>query len=287
MGETEGERMSQSIPTVDPYWLLDEYDGLLIDAYGVLVHASGSVPGAGRFLEAIHSRGVPYRIITNDASRLEVTTARSYEKRGISVAPEAIITAGSLISSYIDENSLVGAKILVLGSDDSLEYVRRAGAEPLLPDGESLVDGIVVADEAFEPFLQGLDLALTQLMKSYDMGRDVELICPNPDALYPASPTRFGFASGSFAALFEHAIESRLGERRSFARLGKPFAPMYRKAVSELPGGRYAALGDQLPTDIKGARDFGLDAYLSLHGVATRAHAEAARMKPTGILAEF
>lgn len=276
-----------TIPTIDPDELFELYDGLLIDAYGVLVHSQGAVPGAAAFLKELERRSMAYRIITNDASRLETTTSATYAARGIEIPAEKIITAGSLVDDYIGDHGLEGARLIVLGPADSHEYVRRAGASPVEPDGTNEIDGIVVADEAFEPFLQGLDLALSQVMKSLDAGRDLHLICPNPDALYPASAELFGFAAGSFAAMFEHAIEARLGEKLRFARLGKPYSPIYEKGMAGLPDGRHAVLGDQLATDIRGAVNFGLDAYLSLHGVATREHAEASSVKPTAFLGEF
>ena len=53
--------------------LFDRYDGMLLDAYGVLVDASGALPEAPSLIAALHRRQMPYAIVTNDASRSVAT----------------------------------------------------------------------------------------------------------------------------------------------------------------------------------------------------------------------
>ena len=53
--------------------LLERYDGLLIDAYGVLVDGRGLLPSAAALLAELGRRGTPFAIVTNDASRSPAT----------------------------------------------------------------------------------------------------------------------------------------------------------------------------------------------------------------------
>jgi ribonucleotide monophosphatase NagD (HAD superfamily) len=53
--------------------LLDRFDGVLLDAYGVLVDSGGVLPGARELIDELARRALPYAIVTNDASRSPAT----------------------------------------------------------------------------------------------------------------------------------------------------------------------------------------------------------------------
>ena len=61
------------IPETDIETLIERYDTLLFDAYGVLVHAAGAMPGARALVQRLNRK--PYCVITNDASKLPETAA--------------------------------------------------------------------------------------------------------------------------------------------------------------------------------------------------------------------
>lgn len=247
--------------------LFTRYDALLIDAYGVLVHSTGAFGGAKAFVGALHEREMPYVIITNDASRLPESCARKYRDDGLGIDAADVITSGSLLADYFADNDLEGARCLVLGPPDSLRYAERAGGVPVDVDNGDF-DVLVIGDEAGYDFVPTVDQALTILFRKLDRGESVELVVPNPDLIYQRSESSFGFTSGSVARLFEGALDARYpGSQYRFERLGKPFAPMYEKAVERLGTRRCAVLGDQLETDIRGANDFGLDSILVATGL--------------------
>ena len=63
---------------ITPDELLERYDGLLLDAYGVLMTEAGPLPGARGFIDRLHRLDMPFCILTNDAAKLPATkTARS------------------------------------------------------------------------------------------------------------------------------------------------------------------------------------------------------------------
>ena len=55
--------------------LIDRYQVLLLDAFGVLVHSSGTLAGAAELITELNRSAKPYYILTNDASRLPATAA--------------------------------------------------------------------------------------------------------------------------------------------------------------------------------------------------------------------
>lgn len=212
--------------------LFDCYDALLIDAFGVLVHSEGAFSGAASFVKRLDDERMPYVIITNDASRLPETCAQKYRRDGLDIPVERIVTSGSLVTDYIEDHDLQGARALVLGTRDSKAYAERAGAT-LVEASDGDFDVLIVGDESGYDFIPAVDEALTTLFHKLDAGDDFHLVLPNPDLIYQRSENSYGFASGSIAALFERALAARYpGEDLSFERLGKPFAPMFEEAVA-------------------------------------------------------
>jgi HAD superfamily hydrolase (TIGR01450 family) len=245
---------------------------MLIDAYGVLVHTNGAFPGAQAFMERLDAEAVPYVIITNDASRLPESCAQKYRRDGLDIPAEKIVTSGSLVIDYFDARDLDGASCLVLGPADSKRYAERAGAKLVdVDDGDFEV--LIIGDQAGYDFVPAVDQTLTTLFRKIDRGDAFDLLVPNPDLIYQRSEDSYGFTCGSIAQLFENAIRARFpGCNLCFERLGKPYAPMFQEAVDRLGTGRFAVLGDQLETDIKGANDFGLDSVLVATGLTDLDH---------------
>lgn len=256
-----------NIPDITTDELVERYKTLLLDAYGVLVHSTGPMPGAAAFVDRLNGSGKPYYLLTNDASRLPSTLARRLHGFGLAIPEDRLITAGGLLARYFAEQGLTGARCVVLGPEDSRRYVEEAGGCPV-PAAEAY-EVLVVADEVGFPFFDTVDAALTGLFRSLEAGRSVRLLLPNPDVIYPKGGTGFGFASGGVAAMFEAALRGRYPDRTDlgFVRLGKPAAAMFAEARRRSETGSLVMVGDQLETDIAGARAAGIDAVWITTGV--------------------
>lgn len=252
--------------------LLDQYQVLLLDAYGVLVSGRGPLPGATELIQYLELQQFPYFVLTNDASKLPETGSARYHRMGLPLPAERIITSGSLLTGYFRQNGLTGANVLTLGTTDSVAYVQRAGGVPVdFSAPAEAIDVIVVCDEAGYPFLEGLDRTLTVLYARMDAGLKTQLILPNPDLVYPVGGSDFGFAAGAIAMILEAAARLRDPKQAlTFARLGKPFPAIFDAAKSRSGTDRMVMVGDQLQTDIKGAKAAGLAAAL-IEGGVTRA----------------
>jgi len=248
--------------------LIERYDGVLLDAYGVLVHGDGIMPGAREAVEALRKAGKPFCLVTNDASTLPQTAAARYRRLGLPLRPEQIISSGLLLKPWFQKHGLDGARCAVLGPADSERYVQLAGGR-LVPV-EAGFDVLVVGDETGYPFLPTVDAALSSLFRQLDKGRNVRLIVPNPDLIYP-SGDGFGLAAGSIALMFEAALERRYprADDLRFARLGKPEPHLYEEAIERLGSRNVVMIGDQLETDIAGANAAGIDSVLLATGVST------------------
>jgi HAD superfamily hydrolase (TIGR01450 family) len=268
--------------------LLDRYDGILLDVYGVLTNAHGALPGARELLTELARRGKPYAIVTNDASRAQTTYVERFASFGLTVAADRIVTSGSLVPAHMRERGLAGARCAVLGTADSLAYVRAGGGElvQLAPGVD--IDAHIVCDDAGYEFLAGLELALSAAVRAIEAGRTPALVLPNPDLVYPKSAGELGFTAGAIALLIETVLARRFPRLAPrFDRLGKPEPHLFLEA-SRLLGiapARLVMVGDQLETDIAGARSAGVDAAL-LAGVSSWEHARGnAHVTPHYLLA--
>lgn len=258
--------------------LLGHYGGVLLDAYGVLVDARGALPGAVELIAALTARAIPYAVVTNDASRAQDTYAKRFASFGLTIPAERIVTSGSLLPGFLRARGLAGARTAVLGTDDSRAYITAGGAVPLPLVAGMEIDALAVCDDDGFPFLLGIELATSAVVRALDAGRAPVLVLPNPDLVYPKGDGELGFTAGAIAMLIEAVLERRFPALQlRFARLGKPEPHLFAHAAGllGLPPHRLVMIGDQLETDIAGARAAGIDAAL-LAGVSRWEHARGA-----------
>jgi 4-nitrophenyl phosphatase len=248
--------------------LLDRYAGVMLDVFGVLIDASGPLPGSRELLTELERRGMPFAIVTNDASRSTATYANKFADLGLGVDAERFVTSGGLLPGYVRNQGLAGARMCVLGTADSLEYVRAGGAVPVKLAAGIEIDALAVCDDDGFPFLSGIEHALSAVVRAIDSGRRPPLILPNPDLVYPKGSGELGFTAGAIALLIEAALARRFpAERFVFTRLGKPEPHLFVEAARRLEVTPLVMIGDQIETDIVGARAAGIDSAL-LSGVS-------------------
>jgi HAD superfamily hydrolase (TIGR01450 family) len=259
----------ESIPEISIEALMQQYAVLLLDAYGVLVHSAGALPGAVDLIQRLNQLWKPYYILTNDASKLPTTAATRYQGYGLALDADRMITSGALLTGYFATHHLMGAHCAVLGPADSIRYVEDAGGRIVSP--ADTFEVLVMADESGFPFLETVDAALTSLCRALDRQQDVHLVLPNPDLIYPSANQ--GFGAGSIAGMFEAALRVRYPQRTDlrFTRLGKPHAALFAEALRRSGTRDMVMIGDQFETDIQGARAFGLDAVWVGTGVTAGA----------------
>ena len=248
--------------------LIARYPVLLLDAYGVLVNSSGALPDAAGLIDELNRTGKAYYLLTNDASKLPQTAATRFQDYGLKIIPERIITSGGLLKNFFKTYNLSGARCAVLGPKDSAQYVRDAGGEVV--SASKGFDVVVIGDEAGFPFVDTVDMVVTELFHKIERQEPFSLVLPNPDLIYPKAGQGFGIASGSIALIIEAALQLRYPGRPElcFKRLGKPNAEIFQEALRRSGTQNMVMIGDQLETDIRGASAFGLDSVLVGTGIA-------------------
>lgn len=256
--------------------LFDTYDAILIDAYGVLVDASGPLPGADAFVASLNAHKPNYYILTNDASRLPEHISERFKGFGLPVETSRIISSGGLLTPYFEANKLHGKRCIVLGNPDAVAYTEQAGGKVVEATADSDADVLVIADDRGYRFLDTLEAVLTLAMRRLDAGKPLHMVLCNPDLVYPKAGNAYGLTSGSVALILESALATRHGGpgRPRCVGLGKPFAPIFEAAFARTKTRNMVLIGDQLSTDILGAKGYGISSVLVGSGM-TRVTAQS------------
>ena len=74
------------IPKTTIQTLIQQYDVLLLDAYGVLVNQKEALPGAIGFIQHLNQIKKPYLILTNGSSSPITKMASRYQEKGLSIS---------------------------------------------------------------------------------------------------------------------------------------------------------------------------------------------------------
>jgi HAD superfamily hydrolase (TIGR01459 family) len=263
--------------------LLDRYDAILLDAYGVLVNLDGALPGAAGWIDELNRRGKPYWLVSNTAARLPESAAVRYQGFGLAIPAEHILSSGMLLTPYFARHDLVGRRIRLLGPADSVRYAELAGG--VVVDAGEDFDALVVADQAGFDFVAAVDEVLSRLFMKIDAGQSAPLILPNPDLVYPTAQG-CGITSGAVALMIEAALQRRYPDRTDlrFVGLGKPHPDLFEEAIRRVGSRNVLMVGDQLETDILGANRVGIDSALVPGGITGNRYGSA-DARPTYVLA--
>jgi HAD superfamily hydrolase (TIGR01450 family) len=237
---------------------VDQYDVALCDVWGVLHNGVDVFPGAGEALSAAREKGLTVVLITN-SPRPSPGVISQLKAMGVpDTAYDRIVTSGDVTRKLIAEGP---KKVFLLGPERDL---------PLM-DGLDVT--VVGADEADSIVCTGLFDDETEVPEDFHdllvafQKRTVPLICANPDLIVERGHKMIPCA-GAVAAYYQ-----QLGGETRVA--GKPHTPIYQAAFAaarEVRGGeidkaRVIAIGDGMPTDVKGAVDAGLDLLYVAGGI--------------------
>ncbi|HEY9535797.1 MAG TPA: HAD-IIA family hydrolase [Mucilaginibacter sp.] len=266
--------------------IVDKYNIIFFDAFGVLKNYHGLVPDIEKTFEYLKEQNKEYYIVTNDASRSPVQLASSYHKMGLhAITPDRIISSGMLTKEYLYLKVYDGI-VAYLGTESSAHYIESLGLHPMPVSGVNdgnidKVNALLFLDDEGFDWATDLNIAVNLLRK-----RTIPAIVANTDDAYPATVNDVSIAIGGLANM----IESIVG--KSFIRFGKPDSQMFMFAYDLIREYRpiskkeIVMVGDTLHTDILGGNKFGFDTVLVLSG-NTLPHDVNTRINSTGIVPTY
>jgi HAD superfamily hydrolase (TIGR01459 family) len=240
--------------------LIEDYDGFIVDLWGVVHDGARLYDGIIDVLATIHKQNKPLIFLSNAPRRQDYSLVRLRELGVKDIFYRSIITSGETTLHYAEAH-YAGQGLYYLGPesdepwgekqqmlrDSSLNYTNLARASAILCIGHHY-------DNQPMSELQPI-LAEAKTL-------NLPLLCANPDRFII---TRDGWECRCAGDIAD-AYEALGGEVRYF---GKPYPRVYENALEQLalPANRILAVGDNPDTDIAGAAAMGIDSLLLTQGV--------------------
>lgn len=220
--------------------IADEVSVFVFDAFGVLNVGETAIPGANDRLCELRARGCHLRILTNAASYDHRGAVEKFNRLGLSVLPDEIVTSRQAAINDLAPRvwGVVAAPEDTFG--DINERLVRLGDNPAHYDD---IDGVLLLSSS------GWHEDRQQLLKDSLLSHPKPVVVANPDLVAPRDDG-FSLEPGHFAHLL---MDAGVESVRFF---GKPFTEVYELIESSLPPVAPADIvmcGDTLHTDILGA----------------------------------
>jgi len=225
------------------------YELILSDVWGVMHNGVDAFPAACTALEEARKAGLTVVLITN-SPRPAPGVIDQLRVLGVpDSAYDRIVTSGDVTRKLIAEGP---KNVFLLGPERDMPLFEGLDVNVTgEADAEAIVCTGFFDDEKEVP--EDYHDMLVRFV-----GKGAPLICANPDLVVERGH-RIIPCAGAVAAYFE-----QLGGSTRIA--GKPHSPIYEAALAaarevrgEIDLAKVIAVGDGMPTDVKGALSYGLD----------------------------
>jgi HAD superfamily hydrolase (TIGR01459 family) len=235
--------------------LMDRYDVLLCDVWGVLHNGVDSFVAASKALARAKAAGLTVILITNAPRRFDSVATQIHGLGVPENAYDRIVTSGDVTRELIRN---APRKVFHLGPERDETLYDGLDVE-LVEEREA---DVVVCTGYFDDETE-TPADYAEMLTRF-RSRDLPFICANPDIVVERGD-RLIWCAGALARDY-----GQLGGRTLIA--GKPHRPIYEASIAaaeEVRGqpvdlGRVIAIGDGMLTDVKGADLFGIDVlYIS------------------------
>ncbi|MGX5851714.1 HAD-IA family hydrolase [Mesorhizobium sp. PL10] len=252
-----------------PQTLADCYDAILFDATGVLVSGNDALPGAADILARLNASGQPFYIVTNISSGSDQTIFSRLRGAGLPIPTvDSIVSAGGVARLRVLEELAAGRLVSYLGSPQAAHDV--FGKHPNLCGAETAetFDTLVVLDDEGFDFKRAADRILSVFHRRLiETGEMPGMIAANADIIYPSNDGSLIFGPGIIGPMLEAGLAPFGALPIPVEFMGKPGKAIFEECIARAGADRLLMVGDQLDTDIKGAKAAGLDSLLLSTGL--------------------
>ncbi|HET6250457.1 MAG TPA: HAD-IIA family hydrolase [Tepidisphaeraceae bacterium] len=237
----------------------DLFDAVLLDLDGTVYHEEHALPGAVGLVDRLRAERRKFACLTNSTSSPQ-RIAERLNRMGISIDPDHVYTAAAATADYVMEQF----------GHSGPPRVFNLSTEGIAEMLEGKVKWVASEDEACDAVICGVPLNVfatepRQRTAMLLLRKGAALVAICADRVYP-SPRGLEFGVGAMAAMLSYAA----GVPPIFC--GKPeklFFDELCHRVGVKPE-RCVLIGDNLESDIAGAKGVGMKTILTLTGVATR-----------------
>ena len=214
-------------------------EGFLFDLDGTVYEEDQAIPGAAETIEELRRRGIPFRFTTNTTRRPRTALAERLRAMGIPARAEEILSAPAAAARWLWDRGVRRAQLLLAAAT----FEEFAGFEIVDTNPQVVVVGDLgeawtfpLLDQAFRNLMEGAELVAIQRNR------------------YWHTEGRLSLDAGPFVAALEY------GSGKTATLVGKPSPAFFEAAAKKLalPPERIAVVGDDLESDVAGARAVGM-----------------------------
>ncbi|MCL6450553.1 MAG: TIGR01458 family HAD-type hydrolase [Acetobacteraceae bacterium] len=230
------------------------FKALLLDLDGTLYFKGEMLPRADEAVAGFRRKGLRLRFLTNTDSKTPATIRSELKRMGLEAAEAEIFTPATAAFEFFRRNP--GKRCHCLLSRE----LAQAFAPYISREGKA--DYVVVGDFRESVTYEALNAAFRHIMAGAE-------IIALQKGRYFVRPEGLNLDTGAFVAMFEYAS----GKQAQV--LGKPSPEFFHLCLSDLGlgPGDVAVVGDDVTTDVVGARNVGAFSVL----VKTGKYSDAAR----------
>ncbi len=244
--------------------LVDRYDVILSDVWGVIHNGRESFPGACSALAQWGQASGPVVLISNAPRPAHAVMPQLDDLRVPRPTWQDFVTSGDATRVLLGQRAPGPA--WAIGPDRDVSLYEGLDLTFAGPEDSAFISVTGPYDDEVdspEDYRDRFKIALA---------RDLPMICANPDIVVQRGD-KLIYCGGALAQLFE-----QMGGRVLMA--GKPHAPIYDLSLSKaehhlgrkLDRSRVLCIGDGIATDVRGANQQGLDVLFiasGIHGAET------------------
>ncbi|MEM9330136.1 MAG: TIGR01459 family HAD-type hydrolase [Pseudomonadota bacterium] len=239
--------------------LVDQYDCILCDVWGVLHNGKEIWTNAAKALSKAREAGLAVVMITN-APRPRGPVLRQLARMNCPQTTfDEIVTSGDVTRVLIEQ---LDGPVFNIGP--GRDHTLYEGLDITFTERAEDAAGIVCTG-LFDDYNEHPSEYVERFKRYVEL--ELPFICANPDIVVEVVD-KLLWCAGALAREYD-----KLGGETRI--VGKPYAPIYDVAVQfgekaldrSIDKSRILAIGDGLPTDIKGARDYGIDALFIANGI--------------------
>lgn len=246
---------------------LDEIKGWLIDLDGTLSIGDVLIPGSAELVQKLRTQRRYFRFVSNTTVNSRRQIAEKMCRLGINVKTNEIFTASSAAAELL--RSFDGIKCYFVVAEDLFEEFDGIEISDINPDYVVIGDigakmNFEMMNKVFQLVMGGAELIALQKNRFFRSSRGLQI-----DA-------------GAFVAALEYASDKQ-------ARIiGKPSRQFFNLAVHDIRieagerwlSAKFAMVGDDIESDIKGAMDAGLTGILVKTGKYNDSYSEHFGISP-------
>ncbi len=239
--------------------------GLLIDLDGTVYNDSVPIPGSVDTIRWLRELQVPFRFLTNTTMKSQETLQQKLASMGIRINKEAIFSAAYAGSLYVRQKPSASCHLLIL-DDAKKEY---AG----LQSKSEQVDYVVVGD-------LGDEMTFAKLNKAFRCLLNGALLVALQKNRYWLSDKGYTLDAGAFVAMLEYAANTEA------VLIGKPAPAFFTLALQDLrlPAEQVLMIGDDIESDVGGAKAIGMSAALVRTGKFRAEDLARAQVRPDFVM---